>query len=85
MRKKLNCTGIPKLGCYQILQIIPPVSKASTERKNMNTPLMVSKNLSVCRFLMSFDLNYLRTGEVECAKKFWGISMSKSIVPNFVF
>ena len=46
---------------------------------------MVSKNLFVCLSVTNFDLNYLRTGEIELAKIFYRISLSKSHIPNFFF
>ena len=38
-----------------------------------------------CLSVTNFDLNYLRTGEIEWAEIFGGISLSKRVVPNFFF
>ena len=68
-----------------------------TLRKDPHTHLyIVSKNLpvkkkkkkkfvclSVCLSVAKFDLNYLRTGEIEWADIFFRISLSKSHIPNF--
>ena len=35
----------------------------------------------VCPSVTKFDLNYLWTGEIEWDEIFWGISLSKSVVP----
>ena len=48
-----------------------------TWKKNPQTSYMVSKNLSVCLSVTYFDLQYLRTGEIEWAEIVLGISLSK--------
>ena len=71
-------------------EFYPPASEASrevanlTERKNTHPPVHGVKEL-VCLSVMNFDLNYLRTGKIGWADIFWGISLSKRVVPNFFF
>ena len=43
---------------------------------------MVSKNLSVCLSVEKFDLNYLRTGEIELAEIFLGYLCHKMLSQN---
>ena len=69
---------------YINLQYYPPASEASkevanlTERKNPHTPIWCQRIcLSVCLSITHFDLNSLRTGEIEWAEIFLGMSLSR--------
>ena len=65
----------------------PPASEASREvtnltwRKNPHATVYGVKEF-VCLSVTNFELNYLRTGEIESAQKFFWISLSKSVFPQ---
>ena len=59
--------------------------KFSLKKKYTHTCIWCQRIcLSVCLSVTNFDLNYFRTGEIEWAKIFWGISLSKSHNPIFL-
>ena len=66
----------------QPILMLSPASKASrqvanlTWRKNTHTPIYGVKEF-VCLSAAKFDLNYLRTGEIEWAKFFLNIFVKK--------
>ena len=87
---------LEELKTQVILQIfLSPASEANrelanlTERKVHTHPYMVSKNLSVCLpvclSVTNFDLNYIRTGEIEWAEIFFWISLSKRVIPGMAW
>ena len=53
-----------------------------TWRKNPHTRIWCQR---ICLSVTNFDLNYLRTGEIELAKILYKISLSKSHFPSFFF
>ena len=53
-----------------------------TERKSTHPPVYGAKEF-VCLSVTNFDINYLRTGEIEWAEKIFKISLSKRVVQKF--